>query len=110
MRIDGEYSFSVSLSAETFFSKEESGCMIASIKDPEIREKRKAFGYDRGVSFYEVEITPKQLLDQLLEGRVMCSLFSPKKVRNDGSFGMCEKTNENFKGSYIIGVDIDETQ
>ncbi len=110
MRIDDEYSFSVSLSAETFFSKDESGCMIASSKDPEIREKRKAFGYDRGVSFYEVEITPKQLLDQLLEGRVMCSLFSPKKVRNDGSFGMCEKTNENFKGSYIIGVDIDETQ
>lgn len=109
MIINDGYSFNVSLSIEAFRSKRESACMIASSKDAAIREERMNYGYYRGVSFYEVTVTPKQLLDQLLEGRVMCSLFTPKRYRNDGSFGMSEKCNDNFVGSFVIGVDIDDT-
>lgn len=109
MIVQEDYSFNVSLSVEAFINKEESGCMIASGKDAAIREMRKKYGYDRGVSFYEVNITSKELLNQLLEGRVMCALFNAKSYRQDGSFGMSEKCNDNFAGSYIIGVDIDKT-
>ena len=109
MRQRQDYSFTVSLSGESFLNKEISGAMIGSSKIKENAEIRKLYGYERGISFYRVEVTPRTLLEQLLEGRVFCHLFQPKKTRKDGSFGSSEKTNDNFRGSYIIGVDIDKT-
>lgn len=103
------YTFPVSLSMEKFMSKEESGAVIGTSKDDSNRKIREQYGYTRGVSFIRVELNANTLLDQLLEGRVFCHLFNPKKTRIDGTWGMSEKTNENFAGSYVIGVDIDKT-
>lgn len=111
MKQDENYTFKVSLSGETFINKEISGAMIGTGKDENNRKIRENYGYDpnRGISFYRVELNSKELLQQLLEGRVFCHLFNPKHYRKDGSFGSSEKTNENFIGSYIIGVDVDKT-
>ena len=106
-----EFSFPVSLSMENFWNKEESGCMIGTGKDEQNRELRKLYGWDpsRGVSFTRVEVTPLELYNHLLNGKVLCNLFNPQHTRQDGSFGMSEKKDENFAGSNIIGVDIDKT-
>lgn len=110
MLVQDSYKFPVSLSVEAFINKEVSNSMIGSGKDEENRKIRKLYGYERGISFYRVEVTAKTLLEQLLEGRVFCHLFNPKQYRQDGTFGSSEKTNDNFAGSYVIGVDIDETK
>ena len=73
--------------------------MIGSGKDEENRKIRKLYGYERGISFYRETVTPKSLLNELLEGKVFCHLFNPKKTRQDGTFGSSEKTNDNFAGS-----------
>lgn len=104
------YTFPVSLSVEWFINKEISSAVIGTGKDETNKLLREKFGYSRGVSFRQVEVTPQTLLDQLLEGRVFCHLFNPSKYRVDGTWGMSEKTNQNFIGSYVIGVDIDKTK
>ena len=109
MKQNNGYTFPVSLSVESFFNKEISSAVIGTGKDETNKEIRQRFGYERGVSFHQVEVNPQTLLDQLLEGRVFCHLFNPTKTRIDGTFGMSEKTNQNFAGSYVIGVDIDKT-
>lgn len=110
MLVQDSYSFPVSLSVEAFLNKEVSNSMIGSGKDEENRKIRQLYGYERGISFYRVTVTAQTLLNELLEGRVFCHLFNPQKTRQDGTFGSCEKTNKNFAGSYVIGVDIDKTQ
>jgi hypothetical protein len=63
-------------------------------------------GYKKGT------FTPQELLDKLTEGHVFCHIFDPTRCRRrkDRTFGNSEKKNENFRCSYIIGVDIDETK
>lgn len=109
MIVNDEYRFPVSISDESLKDKTISNAMIASIKDDEVKEIRKKYGFNKGISFREVEVNPKTLLESLLEGKVFCHLFRPENYRKDGSFGSSEKTNKNFSGSYVIGVDIDKT-
>ena len=112
MEMGTQYKFPVSLSIEAFWNKEESGSMIGTGKDENNKEIRKHYGWnpDRGVSYKRIEVTAQQLYKELLHGKVFCHLFNPTRTRKDGTFGMSEKTNQNFEGSYVIGVDIDKTK
>lgn len=105
------YTFEVSLSKDCFRDKRISSAMIGSSRNIENRETRKEYGFSStsGVGFEKVILTPQDLLNELLEGKVFCHLFNPQKTRKDGTFGSCEKRDENFLGSYVIGVDIDKT-
>lgn len=111
MRTMSDYQFKVSLSNEAYFNKEISGAMIGTTKDENNRIIRKKYGYkaNKGIGYIETEVTPDSLLTSLINGKVFCHLFTPTTTRNDGSFGSSEKKDENFSGSYCIGVDIDET-
>lgn len=106
-----DYKFKVSLSNEAYFNKEISGAMIGSTKDENNRIIRKKYGYkaNKGIGYLETDVTPEKLLDSLINGYVFCHLFNPTTVRKDGTFSSSEKKDDNFSGSYCIGVDIDET-
>lgn len=86
--------------------------MIGSTKNAENRKIRKEYGYKAscGIGFKQTIVTPKLLMNELLYGKVFCHLFNPQKVKKDGSFGSSQKTNANFIGSYVVGVDIDYTR
>lgn len=109
MKIIDNYHYYVSLSNESFINKEISNAMIGSSRDPENRRVRELYGYSRGISYSQVEVNCRSLLDSLIHGKVFCHLFSPENIRKDGSFGSSEKKDQNFRGSYVIGVDIDKT-
>lgn len=108
---DSNYLFNVSLSNESYFNKEISGAMIGTTKDENNRKIRKQYGYraNKGIGYKEVTVNAETLLNSLINGNVFCHLFNPQQVRKDGTFGSSQKKDENFKGSYCIGVDIDET-
>lgn len=111
MQTDSNFKFKVSLSDEAFTDKTISGAMIGSTKNADNRAIRKKYGFraNRGIGFRATETTPQALLDDLLRGRVFCHLFEPTTARNDGSFSSSQKCNMNFRGSWVIGVDIDHT-
>ena len=106
-----DYTFKVSLSNDAYFDKVISAAMIGSTKDESNRLIRKQYGYpaNKGIGYKEEELTAGVLLDKLTSGHVFCHLFNPSNVRKDGTFGSSEKKDDNFIGSYVIGVDIDET-
>lgn len=112
MKIDFNYKFVVSLSADSYKDKIISGAMIGSTKIKENREIRKQYGFkaNSGIGYKETELTAEELLDNLLHGKVFCHLFNPKHIKKDGCFSSSEKNDDNFRGSYVIGVDIDETK
>lgn len=112
MRIDKEYKFTVSLSNESFIDKIICGAMIGSTKNEENRKIRKQYNFKSnvGISYFENDVNCEMLLDKLINGHVICHLFKPSQRRKDGSFGSNQKNNANFIGSYVIGVDIDNTQ
>lgn len=105
------YLFKVSLSNESYINKEISGAMIGSTKDENNRKIRKQYGYkaNKGIGYIETEVTAQSLLEHLINGCVFCHLFTPQQIRKDGTFGSSQKKDDNFKGSFCIGVDIDET-
>ena len=109
---DKNYRFKVSISPEGYADKTISSAMIGSSKDKRNRRIRKQYGFNpnKGVGFNEVETTSQELLDALLEGKVFCHLFDPKAKRTDGTFSSSEKNNDNFRGSYVVCVDIDHTR
>ena len=105
------YVFKVSLSRDSFKDKTISSAMIGTTKDATNRKIRKEYGFPTtsGIGFERVSVTSQTLLEELLEGKVFCHLFDPQSTRKDGTFGSSEKRDENFTGSYVIGVDIDNT-
>ena len=105
------YLFSASISTESYINKEISGAMIGSTKDENNRIIRKKYGYsaNKGIGYSECTVTSNELLDKLTNGYVFCHLFNPTTVRKDGTFGSSQKKDDNFTGSYCIGVDIDDT-
>ena len=109
MKLIEDYNYIVSLSNESFINKEISNAMIGSSRDPENRRIRELYGYSRGISYSQTEVNCRSLLDSLIHGKVFCHLFNPENTRKDGSFGSSEKKDQNFRGSYVIGVDIDKT-
>lgn len=108
-----DFRFNVSLSPEGYADKTISSAMIGSTKIKKNRQIRKQYGFkpNRGVGFMETSVTPQELLDAILEGKVFCHLFNvePENRRKDGCFTSARKNNDNFLGSYVIGLDIDET-
>lgn len=112
MQTKSDYKFKVSLSNESYFNKEISGAMIGTTKDENNRLIRKKYGYkaNKGIGYKEVEVNAGELLNKLVNGHVFCHLFNPDTLRKDGTFGSSQKKDDNFLGSYCIGVDIDETQ
>lgn len=111
MVINEHYTFATSISVDAYVNKEISGAMIGSTKEEKNRLIRKQYGYsaNKGIGYKATLLTPSQLLDKLTTGYVFCHLFNPMTVRKDGTFGSSQKKDENFIGSYCIGVDIDNT-
>ena len=110
MRIVQNFTFQVSLSQETFANKVIAGAMIGKSDDERNIATRKEYGFNRGVSYERVSVTPQTLLDALVGGKCACQLFNPKKQRKDGTFGTTDKRYENFAGAFCVFVDIDETK
>lgn len=111
MQTKSNYVFTTSLSVDAYINKEISGAMIGSTKEEKNRLIRKQYGYsaNKGIGYKATLVTPSELLDKLITGHVFCHLFNPVSVRKDGTFGSSQKKDENFVGSYCIGVDIDKT-
>lgn len=105
------YKIEFTLSDQELFNKEIASAMTGTNKDPHNREIRKKYGYDpnTGLSYRRYYGSTKELYESLITGRTYCHLFNPETTRKDGSFGSSEKNDSNFAGSYVIGVDIDET-
>lgn len=110
MRIDQNFTFQVSLSQETFDNKIIAGAMIGKSDDERNITIRKKYGFNRGVSYERIDVTPQTLLDALVIGKCACNLFNPKRPRKDGSFGTSDKCYDNFAGAFCVFVDIDETE
>ena len=106
-----DYGFNVSISLEGYYDKVISGAMIGSSKDPNNKAVRKSYGFSaaKGIGYKETFLTAQQLHDALVSGHVFCHLFNPTKLRKDGTFGSSQKKNDYFKGSYVVGIDIDKT-
>lgn len=106
-----DYKFKVSLSNDAYINKEISGAMIGSTKNEENKRIRKQYGFkaNQGVGYKETELTAEELMNELINGKVFCHLFNPTSTRKDGCFSSCQKKDDNFKGSYVVGVDIDHT-
>ena len=111
MLTNTDYKFKVSLSVDAYINKEISGAMIGSTKDESNRIIRKKYGYaaNKGIGYKECEVTSNELLNYLTNGHVFCHLFNPTQFRKDGTFGSSQKKDDNFNGSWCIGVDIDST-
>lgn len=111
MLTNTDYKFNVCLSTDAYINKEISGAMIGSTKDENNRVIRKKYGYkaNKGIGYKEVTVTSNELLNYLTNGHVFCHLFNPEQTRKDGTFGSCQKKDDNFKGTWCIGVDIDAT-
>ena len=105
------YQIEFTLSDQELFNKEIASAMTGTNKDAHNREIRKKYGYDpnTGLSYRRYYGSTKELYEALITGRTYCHLFNPETTRKDGSFGSSEKNDSNFAGSYVIGVDIDET-
>ena len=113
MLSDKEFRFTVSLSLENFENKEIATAMMDSSKKKEVRDTRKEYGYHpiKGTSFVETDVTPLELLNHLLSGKVFCHCFNTKGRKDvEHSFGSSEKKYDNFRQAWCIGVDIDKTR
>lgn len=112
MKVISDYIFPVSISSECLKDKLISKAMTGSRKDPKNKEIRKAYGFkaSSGLSYSRKDVTPKELLTNLLHGHVFCNLFQPTATKKDGTFGSSQKNNSTFEGAYVVCVDIDETR
>lgn len=118
MITNSNYSFTVSLSKEPYINKQESTAAI--IGGDEGKKMREDLGMQEKVGFLSTSTTPFGLLQSALSGYTFCAVFSDfppndpinKKtyVRKDGYFTLTGKSDQFFKESYCVGVDIDETQ
>lgn len=117
MKENSNYPFLVSISKDAYTSK--TMTLVATAKDtPQNREKRKELGLEYKMGFIQIEVNPQRLLDYALNGHSFCSLFGDFDtvdkydhpiLRNDGYFTMSGKSCQYFRGSYFIGIDIDDT-
>lgn len=115
MESNKDFQFEVSISKDAYKSKEETNAATAS--GDEGKARRKALGLTNKICFKEQEVTVEQLLERVLEGHTFCYLFGgfppntdeKTYVRKDGYFTMSGKADRFFKGTYIVGVDIDDT-
>ena len=113
MKKDSNYTFQVSISQKHYETKAQAKAAITGNSGNQSGSNKK----DR-ISYLPVNITPCQLLDKVLNGYTFCALFSNFKpnckghvyVNTDGSFTSAGKAGEFFRGSFFIGVDIDETK
>lgn len=115
MEINKDFRFEVSISKYAYKSKEETNAATAS--GDEGKARRKALGLTNKICFKEQAVNAEQLLEQILEGHTFCYRFGEfppntdekTYVRKDGYFTMSGKADRFFKGTYIVGVDIDDT-
>lgn len=113
MKKDSNYTFQVSISQKHYETKAQAKAAITGNAGDQSGSNKK----DR-ISYLPVNITPCQLLDKVLNGYTFCALFSNFEpnckghvyVNTDGSFTSAGKAAQFFRGSYFIGVDIDETK
>ena len=124
MKKDLSYKFQVSISRYGYETKQQTRAAITGDK-----ELMAATGIHKRIGFYSLTVTSQELLDRVLHGHTFCTLFSdfpPYKdeiklnrngnkeskrtifINEDGDFTMAAKADEFFKGSYFIGIDMDE--
>lgn len=108
-----EYKFRVSISRDAYDTKEKTKVAIAN-DSPQIRQLRLNLGLHGQMSYEEKEMTPSRLLQYALNGHSFCSLFGGFNPTShidsrDGFFTMRGKCGKYFRGSYHIGIDIDNT-
>lgn len=112
---DDNYIFQVSISKDAYKTKLETKAAVSGSKGRKLRE---SLGVDY-VCYYRINTTSRELLDKVLNGYTFCSLFSnfeknglrcPYMIDNGKYFTSKGKKDEFFEGSFIIGVDIDDSQ
>lgn len=124
MFIDNNLKFTVSVSSETYWNKEDVNACVGSSRSAGNRDTRKKYGHrgDHKMSFKAVDVTAPELLQYCLHGYSFCNLFAgfPTNgwnekgkpvtyVKKDGSFTLSAKKNEYFYSSNAICIDIDST-
>lgn len=118
MKQDNNYKFRVSISKDSYNSKEEVTAAICGN-----REDRKRLNIKYKMGFIETEVTPSELLNYGLNGKSFCNLFHniPSTIKengrvinlirkSDGAFGLNAKKDLYFFGSYCICFDIEDTR
>lgn len=124
MFYNDSFKFTVSVSSEAYWNKEDVNACVGSSKKEENKNIREKYGHrrDHKMSFKTIEVTAPELLDYCLHGYSFCNLFTgfPSKgwndrggavtyIKKDGSFTLSAKKNEYFYGSNAICIDIDST-
>ena len=118
------FKFTVSVSTNNYWNKEDVNACVGSSKKEENKNIREKYGHRRNhkMSFKTIEVTAPELLKYCLNGYSFCNLFTgfPCKgwndkggtvtyIKKDGSFTLSAKKNEYFYGSNAICIDIDST-
>ena len=124
MFYNDSFKFTVSVSSEAYWNKEDVNACVGSSKKEENKNIREKYGHrrDHKMSFKTIEVTAPELLDYCLHGYSFCNQFTgfPSKgwndrggavtyIKKDGSFTLSAKKNEYFYGSNAICIDIDST-
>ena len=110
---DNNYKFECSISVDAYKNKNEVTSCITS------RQLAKSYGYKEKMNFIRKTVTSKELLDSCINGSSFCHLFNgyqnikefnkTYQYKSTGGFSLSAKCDKFFEGSYVIGVDIDNT-
>lgn len=110
IRLD-DFVLEASLSREYYNNKEEQTAAIVS------KERAKELGLSGKMCFSRRQLTVKMLFDEITSGKSLCHLFSNHPVGvsmktytlRSGEMTLSGKADEFFFGSWLVGVDIDQT-
>lgn len=108
MKFELNSTFALNVSRQGYSNKEE------------VKEALSTKKYSQKLAFKETELSVVDFISTCSNGYAYCGLFDPKAKTNewgrldnpfysDGSMKMSYKTQEFFKGSQVVFVDIDET-
>lgn len=115
MNKDDNFIFQVSISKDAYKNKLETKAAVSGSKGRKLRE---SLGVDI-ICYYRINTTSRELLDKVLNGYTFCSLFSNFEKNRPGCLYTIDngkyfthrgKRDEFFEGSFLIGVDIDDSQ
>ena len=120
----------VSITPDTYDSKETVNMFFKSGKEISVKEYKKNHGYRKNASikFLKKYLTVEDIYNNLITGHLICHIFNPKKTQGGRSvdYGVYDKTdrdskkhplgiylagktNQNFEEAWGIFIDIDHT-
>lgn len=110
---DNNYKFECSISVDAYKTKDEVTSCITS------RQLAKSYGYKEKMNFIRKTVTSNELLNSCINGSSFCHLFNgyqnikefnkTYQYKATGGFSLSAKSDKFFEGSFVIGVDIDDT-